>query len=103
MCRVVSCRVCEKTIKARFVSGPKFKEHPAEDALAVPYVDNLGDLLTAAHEVLSEGCEIRNNHRYAVVEQDLATQWIQVYPCKTETSQDTQRSLQKVFGTREES
>ena len=27
--------------------------------------------------------------------QDLATQWIQSYPCKTETSQETQRSLQK--------
>ena len=27
--------------------------------------------------------------------QDLATQWIQSYPCKTKTSQETQRSLQK--------
>ena len=27
--------------------------------------------------------------------QDLATQWIQSYPCKTKTSQKTQRSLQK--------
>ena len=27
--------------------------------------------------------------------QDLATQWIQAYPCKTKTSQDTERSLQK--------
>ena len=26
---------------------------------------------------------------------DLATQWIQAYPCKTKTSQETQRSLQK--------
>ena len=32
---------------------------------------------------------------YAVVVQDLATQWIQAYPCKTKTSQDTQRILQK--------
>ena len=29
------------------------------------------------------------------VVQDLATQWIQSYPCKTKTSQETQRSLQK--------
>ena len=28
-------------------------------------------------------------------EHDLATQWIQAYPCKTKTSQETQRSLQK--------
>ena len=54
-----------------------------------------GDLLTADHKVLSEGCESRNNHRYAVVVQDLATQWIQSYPCKTKTSQETERSLQK--------
>ena len=27
--------------------------------------------------------------------QNLATQWIQSYPCKTKTSQETQRSLQK--------
>ena len=27
--------------------------------------------------------------------QDLATRWIQSYPCKTKTSQETQRSLQK--------
>ena len=57
--------------------------------------ENFGDLITADHKVLSEGCESRNNHRYAVVVQDLATQWIQSYPCKTKTSQETQTSLQK--------
>ena len=35
------------------------------------------------------------NHRYAVVVQDLATQWIQSYPCKTKNSQETERSMQK--------
>ena len=59
---------------------------------AVPRAENFGDLITAD---LSEGCESRNNHRYAIVVQDLATQWIQAYPCKTKTSQETQRSLQK--------
>ena len=62
---------------------------------AVPRAENFGDLITADHKVLSEGCESRNNHRYAVVVQDLATQWIQSYPCKTKTSQETQRSFQK--------
>ena len=33
-----------------------------------------GDLLTADHNVLSEGCESRNNHRFAVVVQDLTAQ-----------------------------
>ena len=55
----------------------------------------IGDLITADHKVLSKNCESRNNHRYAVVVQDLATEWIQSYPCKTKTSQETQRSLQK--------
>ena len=62
---------------------------------AVPRAENFGDLITADHKVLSEGCESRNNHRFAVVVQDLATQWIQSYPCKTKTSQETQRTLQK--------
>ena len=38
--------------------------------------------ITADHEILSEGCESRNNHRCAVVVQDLATQWIPSYLCK---------------------
>ena len=50
---------------------------------AVPRAENFGDLITADHKVLSDNCESRNNHRYAVVVQDLATQWIQAYPCKT--------------------
>ena len=45
--------------------------------------------------VPSAGCESRNNHRYAVVVQDLATQWLQSYPCKTKTSQETQKNLRK--------
>ena len=51
--------------------------------------------MPADHKVLSDSCESRNNHRYAVVVQDLTTQWIQSYPCKTKTSQETRRSLQK--------
>ena len=57
--------------------------------------DNFGDLITADHKILSEESESRNNHRYAVVVQDLATQWLQSYPCKTKTSQETQKSLIK--------
>ena len=62
---------------------------------ASPRAENFGGLITAEHKVLSKGCESRNNHRYAVVVQDLATQWIQAYPCVTKTSQETERSLQK--------
>ena len=86
-----------KTEIARSVKGPKLQGPHAEDAMAKPYLvlKKIGDLLTADHKVLSDNCESRNNHRYAVVVQDLATQWIQAYPCKTKTSQETQRSLQK--------
>ena len=38
------------------------------------------------HKVLSDNCESRHNHRYAIEVQDLATQWIQYYLCKTKTS-----------------
>ena len=61
----------------------------------MPRAENFGDLITADHKSLSEESESRNNHRYSVVVQDLATQWIQSYPCKTKTSQETQRSLHK--------
>ena len=58
--------------------------------------EHFGDLITADHKFLSEESESRNNHRYAVVVvQDLATQWIQSYPCETKTSQETQKSSRR--------
>ena len=58
----------------------------------VPPAENFGDLITADHKVLSEGCESRNNHRLSC--RTWPPQWIQSFPCKTKTSQETQRSLQ---------
>ena len=55
--------------------------------------ENVGHLITADHKVLSEGCESRHNHRYAVVVQDLATQRIEAYPSKMKNSQETEKSL----------
>ena len=60
-----------------------------------PRTEEFGDLITAEHKVLNEGIEPQNNHRYAVVVQDLAIQWIQSYPCKTQTSQETEKNLRK--------
>ena len=57
----------------------------------VPRAENFGDSITADHKILSEGSESRNDHRYTVVVQDLATQWLRSYPCKTKTSQDTEK------------
>ena len=83
-----NCEICKRT---RITRAPCRRRNGG----AVPRAENFGDLITADHKVLSDNCESRNNHRCAVVVQDLATQWIQAYPCKTRTSQETQRSLQK--------
>ena len=62
---------------------------------SVPRATEFGDVITADHKVFNEEGESRNTHRYAVVVQDLATQWIQSYPFKTTKSQETEKSLQK--------
>ena len=84
-----NCEICKRTKITRAPCRRRKGE-------AVPRADNFGDLITADHKVLSDNCQSRNNHRYAVEVQDLATQWIQAYPCKKKkNSQETQRSLQK--------
>ena len=83
-----NCEICQRT---KITRAP-YRKRTGEALLRA---EKFCDLITADHKVLSEGCESRNNHRHAVVVQDLATQWIQSYPCKTKTSQETQRSLQK--------
>ena len=60
---------------------------------AVLRAEKFGDLITADHKVLNEGGESRDYHRYAVVVQDLATQWIQSYPCKTKSSHETDKQI----------
>ena len=70
-----NCEICKRTKITRAPCRRRNGE-------AVPRAVNFGDLITADHKVLSDNCESRNNHRYAVVVQDLATQWIQAYPKK---------------------
>ena len=82
------CEICQRTKITRALCRRRIGG-------ALPRAENFGDLIAAGQNFLSESCESRNNHRYAVVVQDLATQWIRSYPCKTKTSQETQRSLQK--------
>ena len=71
-----NCEICQKTQITRALCRRRIGG-------AVPRAENSGDLITADHKVLSEGCESRNNHRYAVAVQDLVTQWTQSYPCNT--------------------
>ena len=83
-----NCEICQRT---KITRAPYRRRNGG----VVPRAENVGDLVTADHKVLSDNCESRNNHQNALVVQDLATQWIQAYPCKTKTLQETQRSLQK--------
>ena len=73
--KIRNCEICQRT---------KITRAPCRRRIcgAVPRAENFGDLITT---VLSESCQSRNNHRYAIVVQDLATQWIQAFPCETKT------------------
>ena len=88
--------ISQKTKIARSVKGPKLQGpmqktqwRSCTSSCKFRWLDN------SRPQDLSDNCESRNNRRYAVVVQDLATQWIQAYPCENKTSQETQRSLQK--------
>ena len=58
-----------KTEIARSVKRTKITRAPCRrgNGEAVPRAEKFGDLITADHKVLSDNCESRNNHRYAVV------------------------------------
>ena len=55
-----------KTEIARSVNGPKLQRPHAEDAIvgAVLRAENLGDLMTANHQVVTINCESRNKRRH---------------------------------------
>ena len=79
-----NCEVCKRTK----ITRPVCRRFSGEALLRA---QKFGDLITADHRVINEECESRYNHQYVVVVQDLATQWIQSYPCKTKTSQETEK------------
>ena len=68
-----NCEICQRT---KITRAPCRRRNGG----AVPRAEIFGDLITADHKVLSENCESRNHHRYAIVVQDSATQWIQAFP-----------------------
>ena len=84
-------RNCDVSLRTKTTKAP-CRRRTGE---VLPRAEKFGDLITADHKVLNEGCEPRDSSRYAVVVQDLATQWIQSCPCKTKTSHETERSLSK--------
>ena len=72
-----NCEVCFRTKMTRDPCGKRTGQ-------ALLQAEKFGD---------DEGCESRDNYRYAVVVQDFATQRIQSCPCKTKTSQETEKSF----------
>ena len=83
-----NCEVCLRTKMTRAPCRRRTGD-------ALPRAEKFGDLIAADHRILNKEGESQNNHRCAVVVGDLATQWIQSYPCKTKTSQETEKSLRK--------
>ena len=61
---------------AKSVIWTKITLYRRRSGEAVTRAEKFGDLITADHKVLSDNCESRNNHRFAVGVHDLATQWI---------------------------
>ena len=80
-----NCEVCKRTKITRAPCRKRTGD-------VVPRAEIFGDLITAEHKVFNDGGESRHNHRYSVVVQDLAAQWIQSYMCKTKASQETESS-----------
>ena len=67
-------RSCDKSLRTKFTRSP-FRRHVGEGS--IPLVEKFGGLITVNHKILDEEGESQNNHRYAVVIQDLDTQQIQ--------------------------
>ena len=88
-----NCDVCLRTKMTRSLCRRRTGE-------ALPRAEIFGDFITADHKVLNEGCESRDNHWYAVVVQDFATQWVQSFACKTKSSHETEKTLNKSWNRR---
>ena len=91
-----NCEICQRT---------KITRAPCKRRIggAVPRAENFGDLITADHKVLSENCESRNNHRYAVVVQGLGHSMDPGVSVRKQNFTRNPEKLAKVPGTREES
>ena len=73
------CEVCRRTK----VTRAPCKDNSDDRWDRILIAENFGDTITADYKVLNENQESILHHKYAVVVQDLATQWIQSYPGKT--------------------
>ena len=65
---------------------------------AVLRAEKFCDMITADHKVLSEGCEYRNNHRYAVVVQDFGYPMDPVVSVQNKNFSGNRKEHAKVLG-----
>ena len=77
--KLTSDRNCDICMRTKITRVPCRRR----TGTAIPRADIFGDFISADHKVLSEGCESRDNHLYAVVVQDLATPSSQSYGCES--------------------
>ena len=59
---VAKDRNCDICLRSKITRAPCRRR----TGTVVPRAENFGDLVTADHKVLTEGCESRNNHRYKI-------------------------------------
>ncbi len=85
-----NCDICLKT-KITLVSCAN---------TVMPRAEHFGDLITADHKVLSENCESRNNHRYAVVVQDFGNPVDPGITVQNKNFTTNPEKLAKVIGAR---
>ena len=89
-----NCEICKRT---KITRAPCRRRSGETVLRAVIF----GDLKTADHKVLSDNCESRNNHRYAVVVQASHSMDPGVSVQKQNFTRNPEK-LAKVHGTREE-
>ena len=85
-------RSFRRTEIAKYAKGPTCTRAPSRKRTGhqVRRAVTFGDLITAAHEVLNEeGGAITGMLLW------LASQWLQSYPCRTKSSQETEQSKRK--------
>ena len=86
-----NCEICQRTVITRAPCRRRVGG-------VVPRAENLDDLITADHKVLSEGCESRNIHRDAVVVQT----WLPNGSMRNKNFSGNTKKLAKVLGVEQE-
>ena len=90
-----NCEICQRTEITRAPCRRRIGE-------AVPRAEFFGDLITADHKVLSESCEFRNNHRYAIVVKGLGHPMDPVISVQNKNFSGNTKEFAKVPGARQE-